>query len=53
MYARYSSHRDATFSYMEDALNRLHTFKDVLLLRRAGKQAKAKANALTTELVKK
>ena len=53
MYARYSSHHDAAFIYMEDALHRFHTFKDVFLLRRAGKQAKAKANAQTTEPVKK
>jgi hypothetical protein len=38
---------------MEDALCRFHTFKDVFLLGRASKQAKAKANALRTELVKK
>jgi hypothetical protein len=38
---------------MEDTLHRFHTFKDVFLLRRAGKKAKAKANALSTELVKK
>ena len=38
---------------MEDALCRFHTFKDVFLLGRAGKKTKAKANALTTELVKK
>jgi len=38
---------------MEDALRRFHTFKDVFLLGRAGKKAKAKANALRTELVKK
>ena len=38
---------------MEDALCRFHTFKDVFLLGRAGKKAKAKANALRTELVKK
>jgi hypothetical protein len=53
MYAPYKSHDDATLSYMEDALCRFHTFKDVFLLGRAGKQAKAKANALRTELVKK
>jgi len=53
MYARYKSHDDATLSYTEDALHRLHTFKDVFLLRRAGKKAKAKANALRKELVKK
>jgi len=53
MYTRYKSHDDATLSYMEDALCRFHTFKDVFLLGRAGKQAKAKANALRTGLVKK
>jgi len=31
---------------MEDALGHFHTFKDVFLLGRAGKQAKMKANAL-------
>jgi len=53
MYARYKSHDDATLSYMEDALHRFHTLKDVFLLGRAGKRAKAKANALRMELVKK
>ena len=53
MYARYKSHDDATLSYMEDALHRFHTFKDVFLLGRAGRKAKAKANALRRELVKK
>jgi len=53
MYARYKSHNDATLSYMEDALCRFHTFKDVFLLGRAGKWEKAKANALRTELMKK
>jgi len=53
MYARYKSHDDATLSYMEDPLRRFHTFKDVFLLGRANKKAKAKANALKTELVKK
>jgi len=38
---------------MEDALHRFDTFKDVFLLGQAGKNAKAKANALRTELVKK
>jgi hypothetical protein len=38
---------------MEDALHRFHTFKDVFLLVRAAKKAKAKANALRTELVRK
>jgi hypothetical protein len=49
----YKSHDDATLSYMEDALHRFHTFKDVFLLGRASKKGKAKANALRTELVKK
>jgi len=53
MYAQYKSHDDATLSYMEDALHRFHTFKDVFLLGQAGQKAKAKANALRTELVKK
>jgi len=53
MYARYQCHDDATLRYMEDALHRFHTFKDVFLLGRAGTKAKAKANALRMELVKK
>jgi hypothetical protein len=53
MSARYKSPDDATLSYMEDALHRFYTFKDVFLLWRAGKKAKAKANALRTELVTK
>jgi hypothetical protein len=53
IYARYQCHNDATLSYMEDALCRIHTFQEVFLLGRAGKKAKAKANALRTELVKK
>jgi len=53
MYAQYKSHDDATLSYMVDALHRVHTFKHVFLLGRAGKKAKAKADALRTELVKK
>jgi len=53
MYAQYKSHDDATLSYMQDALRRFHTFKDVFLLRRAGKKAKAKANSLRMELRKK
>ena len=53
MYARYKSHDDATLSYMEDALHCFHTIKDVFLLWRVGKKAKAKANALGMELVKK
>jgi len=53
VYAQYISHDDATLSNMEDTLRRFHTFKDVFLLWQAGKEAKAKANALRTELVKK
>jgi hypothetical protein len=53
MYARYKSPDDANLSYMEDALGCFHTFKDVFLLGRAGKKAKAKATALRTELGKK
>jgi hypothetical protein len=53
MYVRYTSHDDATVSYMEDALHCFHTFKDVFLLGRACKKEKAKANALRTKLVKK
>jgi len=53
MYAQYKSHDDATLSYMEDALHHFHTFKDVFLLQRSGRKAKAKANALRMELVKK
>jgi hypothetical protein len=53
MYARYKSHKDATLRYLEDALRRFHTFKEVFLLGEAGKKAKAKANALRTDLVKR
>jgi hypothetical protein len=53
MKAPYISHDDATLSYMGDTLHRFHTFKDVFLLGRAGKKAKAKANTLRTEFVKK
>jgi hypothetical protein len=53
MYAQYKSHNDATLSYIEDAFDRCHTFKDGFLLGRSGKKAKAKANTLRTELVKK
>jgi hypothetical protein len=53
MYGRYKSHNDATFSYMEDAFCCNLTFPDVFLLGRAGKQAKAKSNAVRMELVKK
>jgi len=53
MYARYKSRDYATLSYMEDALRCFLTFKDVFLLRRAGKKPKPKANALRTEHAKK
>jgi len=53
MYARYKSHNDATLCHMEVALHRFHTFKDVFLLGRAGKRAKAKSNTLRTQLMKK
>jgi len=53
MYARYISHHDATLSYLEDTLRRFPNFKEVYFLERAGKVAKAKANALSTDLVKK
>jgi len=52
MYARYLSHDDATLSYMEDALHCFHNFKDGFLHGGASKKAKAKANALSTQLVK-
>jgi len=53
MYARYTSHDDATLSYVQDPLLCFHTFKEVFFLGRAGKKAKGKANPLGTELVKK
>jgi len=53
MYAQYKSHEVATLTYMEDALRSFHTFKDVVLLGRAGKNAKAKATALRMKLVKR
>jgi hypothetical protein len=53
MYARYTSHDDATLSYMEATLHCFDTFKNVFLLGRAGKKAEAKAHGLRTELVKK
>jgi hypothetical protein len=53
MYARYKSHNDAILNSIEDALHHSHTFQDVFLLGRAVKKAKAKANALRTDLVKK
>jgi hypothetical protein len=53
IYARYKSHDDGTLSYLQDALSRFQTFNDVVLRGRAGKKAKAKPNALRTELEKK
>jgi hypothetical protein len=38
---------------MEDDLRHFHIIKDVFLLMRAGNKAKAKANTVRTELVKK
>jgi len=53
MYAPYKFQGDATTSYMEDALRRVHAFEDVFLLLRAGKKAMAKGNALSSEVMKK
>ena len=53
MYARYKSHDDSTLTYMEDVLCRFHSIEDVFLLERAGKQVKAKSNALRMDLIKK
>jgi len=53
MCARYKSHDDATLSFMVDALSCYQTINDIFLLGRAGKKAKAKANALRMGLVKK
>jgi hypothetical protein len=53
MYAQYKSHDDATLSNLEDALHRVHPFRDVFLLGRARQMGKATANALRMELVKK
>jgi hypothetical protein len=53
MYAQYKSHDDATLSYMEDTWHHVHTFKDVLLLGRAGKKGMDQGNGRQTELVKK
>jgi hypothetical protein len=52
-YARYQSHHGSSLSNMQDALCRFQSFNDVFLLRRDGKKAKAKANPLRTELVRK
>jgi len=52
MYVRYKCHDDVTLSYMQDALRRCHTFRNIFLLWWAGKKAKAEANALRTDLMK-
>jgi len=41
MYAQFQSHDGATFGYMEDALHCFHTLKEVFLLRRDSRTAKA------------
>jgi len=53
MFGRHISHHDAALCYIEDALGGYHTFKDVFEHAKTGKTAKAKSNALRTELVKK
>jgi hypothetical protein len=53
MYARCRSNDDATLSYMEDAMHRFHSIKDVFLLGRASKQAKVNAKAQRMKLLKK
>jgi hypothetical protein len=53
IYAQYKSHDDATLSYLKDAMRHFHTVNDVFLLGRADKKAKAQANDLRTEIVKK
>jgi hypothetical protein len=53
MSAPYKSHNAAPVSYMQNAVHLFHSFKDVFLLRRDGKKAKARANALTPELMTK
>jgi len=42
MYARYKSHYDATLSYMEDALHRVHTFENDFLLGEPAKRWRPK-----------
>jgi len=53
MFALYESHDDAITSYVEDTLCWFHTVNEIFLLVWASTQAKAKANTLRTELVKK
>jgi hypothetical protein len=52
-YPRYKSDDDETLSYVEDALDCSHTFKDVFLHEPARKKEKVKANVLGTDLVRK
>jgi hypothetical protein len=52
VYARYTSHDDATLCWMEGSSHRFHTLKDVSFLGRAAKTPNAKANALTMQLLK-
>jgi len=52
MYAQYKSHDDATLSYMQDALHRFHTMKDVFLPGCTSNKANAKPNALRIGVVK-
>jgi len=53
MCVQYQSHNEATLIYMQDTLCLFHTIKDVFSLRQAGNKAKAKSNAMRTDLVKK
>jgi hypothetical protein len=52
-YAQYTSHDDATLSYLEDAFCSFHSINDVLLLGRASKKIKATVNNPRTALLKK
>jgi hypothetical protein len=53
MYAGQKSQDDATLSYMEDGLPHFLNFNNVFVLGQPSKKAKAKANTLRMELVKK
>jgi len=53
MYAPYKCHDDVALSCIEDFLRRFHTFKDGYLIGRGGTKAKAKANTLRMDHVKK
>jgi hypothetical protein len=52
MYARYGCHNDATLSSMEDSCRCFDSFKDVVLIGRAGNKSMPKSNALRMDLVK-